>query len=131
MEQQLEKAVLEELITVYCKAWSEPERALREQLLNRVWVDDGTYTDPTAHVVGRKELVEHIGTFFEQLPGARVVLSSVVDAHHEQLRFNWCVVLPDGKVLLEGIDFGELSADGKLRRIVGFLGPLGPGPSPR
>jgi hypothetical protein len=128
MEQQPEKAALEELITVYCKAWSEPERALREQLLNRVWADDGTYTDPTAHVVGRKELVEHIGKFFEQFPGARIVPSSVVDAHHEKLRFNWRLVLPDGKVLLEGIDFGELSADGKLRRIVGFLGPLAPRP---
>ena len=63
MEQQLEKAALEELITVYCRAWSEPERVLREQLLNRVWADDGTYTDPTAHVVGRKELIEHIGKF--------------------------------------------------------------------
>ena len=63
MEQQPEKAALEELITVYCRAWSEPERVLREQLLNRVWADDGTYTDPTAHVVGRKELVEHIGKF--------------------------------------------------------------------
>ena len=113
MEQQPEKAALEELITVYCKAWSEPERALREQLLNRVWAEDGTYIDPTAHVVGRKALVEHIGKFFEQFPGARIVPSSVVDTHHEQLRFNWRVVLPDGKVLLEGIDFGELSEIGR------------------
>src|SRR2546422_34129 len=86
MEQQPEKAALEELITVYCRAWSEPERVLREQLLNRVWADEGTYTDPTAHVVGRKELVEHIGKFFEQFPGARIVQSSVVDAHHEKLQ---------------------------------------------
>ena len=34
------------------------------------------------------------------------------------------MVLADGKVFLEGIDFGELSADGKLRQIVGFFGPL-------
>jgi hypothetical protein len=34
------------------------------------------------------------------------------------------MLLADGKALLEGIDFGELSADGKLRRIVGFFGPL-------
>ena len=107
-------------------AWCEPDRALRQQILEGIWAEDGTYTDPTAHVAGRRGLVDHIGGFFEQFPGARVVLSSVVDSHHEQLRFNWCVVLPDGKVLLEGIDFGELSADGKLRRIVGFLGPLAP-----
>jgi hypothetical protein len=32
--------------------------------------------------------------------------------------------LADGKVFLEGIDFGELNSDGKLHRIVGFFGPL-------
>jgi hypothetical protein len=35
------------------------------------------------------------------------------------------MVLADGKVALEGIDFGELNSDGsKLHRIVGFFGPL-------
>lgn len=34
------------------------------------------------------------------------------------------MLLADGKVFLEGIDFGGLSADGKLHRIVGFFGPL-------
>jgi hypothetical protein len=48
--------------------------------------------------------------------------------HHEKLRFTWRMLLADGKVLLEGIDFGELSTDGKLHRIVGFFGPLAPKP---
>ena len=34
------------------------------------------------------------------------------------------MILADGKSLPEGIDFGELSSEGKLRRIVGFFGPL-------
>jgi hypothetical protein len=34
------------------------------------------------------------------------------------------MVLADGKVFGEGIDFGELNSDGKLHRIVGFFGPL-------
>jgi len=40
---------LPELITLYTGAWSEPDRALRQQLLERAWAEDGTYTDPTAH----------------------------------------------------------------------------------
>lgn len=121
-------AALEELITVYCKAWSEPDRALRQQLLDRVWAEDGTYTDPTAHVDGRKELVEHIGRFFEQVPRVQLAPTSAVDTHHEKLRFTWRMVLADGKVFAEGIDFGELSSDGKLRSIVGFFGPPAPRP---
>jgi hypothetical protein len=49
-------------------------------LLDQVWAEEGTFTDPTAHVAG--------------------------------------------SVFVEGTDFGELSPDGKLHRIVGFFGPL-------
>lgn len=117
---------LSELILRYTAAWCEPDHALRQEALERVWAEDGTYTDPTAHVVGRRELIEHIGGFFEQFPGARIELTSGIDAHHEKIRFTWRMVLADGKVFLEGVDFGELSADGKLHRIVGFFGPLAP-----
>ena len=46
---------LSKLITLCTSAWAEPDRALRQQLLERVWAEDGTYTDPTAHIVGRNE----------------------------------------------------------------------------
>jgi len=119
---------LSELITLYTGAWSEPDRALRQQLLERVWAEDGTYTDPTAQVAGREEFVDHIGGFFERFPGAHFELTSGIDTHHEKLRFSWRMLLADGKVSVEGVDFGELSTDGKLHRIVGFFGPLGPKP---
>ena len=117
-----------EVITIYMRAWCEPNRALRQQLLERAWAADGTYTDPAAHVAGRKQLVDHIGGVFEKFPGACIELTSGIDAHHEQIRFTWRMVLADGKVLLEGVDFGELAPDGKLHRIVGFFGPLAPKP---
>jgi hypothetical protein len=119
---------LSELITLYTRAWCEPGRALRQQLLERVWSEDGTYTDPTAHVAGRAALVDHIGGFFQQFPGARIELASGIDAHHAKVRFAWRMVLADGSVYVEGVDFAELSPDGKLHRIVGFFGPLPPKP---
>ena len=125
---QPDKAALEELVAVYSGAWSEPDGARRQGLLDRAWAEDGTYTDPTASVVGRTALVEHIGRFLQQYPGAQVVPTSAVDAHHGRLRFTWRVVLADGKVFAEGVDFGALSPDGKLASIVGFFGPLAPGP---
>jgi SnoaL-like domain len=114
-----------ELIALYNRAWSEPNYALRQKLLEQIWAEDGTYTDPTAHVAGRKALVDHIEAFFAQLPGAHFVVTSGIDSHHGKFRFTWRMVLADGKVALEGIDFGELNSDGsKLHRIVGFFGPL-------
>ena len=37
------------------------------------------------------------------------------------IRFTWRMLLADGKVFLEGINFGELNSDGKLHLIVGFF----------
>ena len=112
------------IVARYISAWNEPEFARRLQLLEGVWSKNGTYTDPAAHVAGRAALADHIGGFAAQFPGARIELSSAVDAHHGKLRFAWRLLLADGSVYVEGIDFGELAGDGKLLSIVGFFGPL-------
>jgi hypothetical protein len=47
-----------------------------------------------------------------------------VDLHHGRLRFAWKLTDASGRTVVEGIDFCELASDGRLRRIVGFFGPL-------
>ena len=119
-------AVLTSLIATYAAAWSEPDREARQKLLEAVFAADGTYTDPTVDLASRTALVDHIGQFLDGSPGAKIEATSLADSHHGSLRFAWRLVLPDGKVAVEGLDFGELSPDGKIRRIVGFFGPLEP-----
>jgi hypothetical protein len=118
----------EALVAEYCAAWSTPDAARRERLLEKVWASDGTYTDPTAHVAGRAALGAHIGATLGRAfpPGARFVVASRVDAHHGAFRFAWRVVAADGRVLMEGLDYGEMDDAGRIRRIVGFFGPLAP-----
>jgi hypothetical protein len=41
------------------------------------------------------------------------------------LRFSWRLIQPDGTAI-EGMDFGELDGDGRIKRIVGFFGPFTP-----
>jgi hypothetical protein len=114
---------VEEVVALYASAWSAPDAAERRCALERAWADAGVYADPTARVEGRDALVEHIGGFHAQMPGARIVLTSGVDAHHDAVRFTWALRAADGTTVTEGIDFGELAADGRLRRITGFFGP--------
>jgi hypothetical protein len=114
----------ERLIKSYCAAWSEPHAARRLLLLEQVWAADGRYTDPAADVTGIGALSAYIGKTLERYPGARVITTSRVDAHHGALRFTWCMVLADGQRLPDGTDYAELSADGKIRRIAGFFGSL-------
>jgi hypothetical protein len=59
-----------------------------------------------------------------QYPGHRFGRVSGIDAHHDQLRFAWQLVDPDGAVAAAGIDVGTVAPDGRLQRIVGFFGPL-------
>lgn len=93
-------------------------------MLREVWADGAIYTDPAVHATGVAELSAHIGKVSAGRPGAKVFRTSGVDAHHGVARFAFRVVQADGTVLKEGIDFAEFSEEGKLTRIVGFVGLL-------
>jgi hypothetical protein len=115
---------VDEIVAAYSAAWNEQDGDARRTLLERSWTDDGVYCDPSGRAEGRAALVGHIGGFHAQRPGHRIELASGVDEHDGLLRFGWRMVGPDGAVLLDGMDFGELATDGRLERIVGFFGPF-------
>jgi hypothetical protein len=122
---EMNDAALAEMIDQYCAAWGEDDPARRTELLQEVWAERATYTDPMAHVEGRQSLVAHIGAMRQQFPGAKIVRTSAIDRHNHCARFGWKLEQPNGTSLPEGIDFAQFR-DGKLQSIVGFFGPLKP-----
>jgi hypothetical protein len=104
------------IVASYAAAWDAHDEGERRALLERAWADDGVYRHPTALVEGREALIAHIGGFHERVPGARVESTT-----------GRRMLGPEGTVALEGMDFGELGDDGRLKRIVGFFGPFPPG----
>ena len=115
----------EEIVATYGASWNETDDAKRTALLERSWADDGVYNDPTATVDGRAALVAHIGGFQAMMPGHTIDQASAVDTHGAVFRFAW-VMRKGDEIALEGVDFGELAPDGRIRRIVGFFGPFPP-----
>jgi len=113
------------LIDRYCAAWGEDDALRRTRLLQDVWAEDATYTDPLAHVEGRANLVIHIGIMRQQFPGATIVRTSAIDRHNHCARFAWKLEQPQGGALPEGVDVVTF-ADGRLQSIVGFFGALAP-----
>jgi hypothetical protein len=111
-----------EIVEAYGASWNEPDEAKRRELLERSWADDGVFEDPRDRAEGRDALLQLNAGFREQLPGGSIVMTSGVDEHHGLVRFTWRIDDAQGKPLLEGIDFGELAADGRIQRIVGFWG---------
>jgi len=110
------------IVAAYCAAWSSADRATRNSLLARVWAADGVYSDPAPTLAsGRDALSNSIASFQRGHPGARFKRSSP-QVHHGMMRFSWLLLGPGGAVRSPGMDFGELAADGRIRRIVGFFG---------
>ena len=114
-----------EIVETYGAAWNEPDDAKRTALLEQAWADDGVYRDPTATAEGRAALVAHIAGFQAVFPGRTIDFASGVDVTEHGIRWAWVMRNGDA-VELEGMDFAELAADGRIARIAGFFGPLPP-----
>ena len=120
--------VLEQVLIAYVAAWNEADEGKRRTLLETSWAEYGIYSDPTTEVSGREALVQHLDRLIERFADQRVLLTSGVDEHHGLLRFTWARIGPDGRKIRDGIDFGEVGADGRLVCIIGFFGPPPPIP---
>jgi hypothetical protein len=105
-------------------AWTETDATRRAGLITRIWATDGRLIDPPLAAEGHAGISDMAAALQTQFPGHRFRRSSGIDAHHGYLRYGWELVGPEGTVALAGIDVGELTEDGKLRRITGFFGPL-------
>jgi hypothetical protein len=118
------QAQLDATVARYCGAWGEKDSATRDRVLAEVWATDGVYVDqaPTQYD-GRAALSAGIDTFQRGRFSGATIRCSGVQSHHGYVRFTWTIVGPNGATMLEGMDFGELDADGRIKRIVGFFGP--------
>ena len=111
-------------IDAYLAAWNEPDAARRAELIAQVWTTDGRLIDPPMAAHGHAAISDMIAAVHAQFPGHRFRRASGIDTHHDQVRFAWELVSPAGAVVLSGLDVGELTAEGRLRRITGFFGAL-------
>ena len=111
-------------VDTYLTMLNETDPARRAILVAEVWTEDGRWIDPPIDGEGHAGINDMLETIHGQFPGHTFRRTSAIDAHHGYLRFAWELVAPDGGVTVVGLDVGELSPDGRLRRITGFLGDL-------
>ena len=113
---------MQEIIERYIAAWNETDPGRRRALVDALWAEDGSYTDPLADARGRAEIDGLIGAVHEQFPGFVFTLGGPVDAHHHQARFTWHLG-PAGAAepVVIGFDVAVLDGDSRLRSVHGFL----------
>jgi|RhiMetdeSRZDD1v2_1073273.scaffolds.fasta_scaffold2344989_1 hypothetical protein len=117
------------IVDAYFAMWNEEDVEKRAQHIKEAWTNSGRYCDPARDATGHTALNEMVSAARPHFPGHIVRRTSGIDAHHDQLRFSWDVVGPDGSVPVAGIDVGVVASDGRLERITGFFGPLAPEPA--
>ena len=112
---------MQEIVERYLAAWNETDASRRRKLVDELWSEDGSYTDPLADAHGRAEIDGLIGAVQQQFPGFVFTLGGPVDAHHEQARFSWHLGPGGSEPVVTGFDVAVLNGGGQIRSVYGFL----------
>lgn len=112
-------------VAAYLDAWNEPDAVKQAPVIERVWASGGCLIDPPFVAERHAGILEATSGVHAQYPDHSFRQTSAVDTHHNQFRYPWEFVAPDGAGALAGVDIGEVTEDGKLQRMTGFWGDLG------
>ena len=105
----------------YLACWNETDSTARRALIEQLWAQDATYTDPLADVRGLEQIDATIAAVQDQFPGFVFTAGTPVDAHHNQARFTWGLGLRDADPVIEGFDVLVLDDTGRIEAVHGFL----------
>ena len=109
-------------VKAYLAAWSEQNQNRRSSLLEQCWDNGGQYSDQYGRITGPVALNIYIGNAQRMMPNMVLEREGNIALCFENLSFGWKVRAANGQNVASGRIFGELSIDGKLRRIVSFWG---------
>jgi SnoaL-like domain len=112
---------MQEMAERYLAAWNETDASRRRKLVDELWAEDGSYTDPLADAHGRAEIDGLIGAVQDQFPDFVFTLGGPVDAHHDQARFTWHLGPAGAEPVVIGFDVAVLNGCGQIRSVYGFL----------
>ena len=105
-------------------AYTEPDAARRAELIATAWAADGKLVDPPLSGEGHDGISAAADALLMHYAGHTFRRTSGIDAHNDAIRYAWELVSPEGNVVIAGLDVGEVTEDGRLKRITGFFGDL-------
>ena len=109
-----------ELVDRYIAIWNETDGARRRALIARTWAPDANYLEPLLEGAGHEGIDAMVAAVHERYPGHRFARTSEVDVHHDRVRFEWALGPDGGPMLVQGTDFGVVTAEQLLSAVAGF-----------
>jgi hypothetical protein len=104
----------------YVSAWKASAREEKCAALLASVAHDCTYRDPLSELRGQDALVDYMLSFHKQIPGGHFVTTYFCE-HHGRSIAKWNMVDASGKVLSDGVSYGEYGPGGKLVAMTGFF----------
>lgn len=112
---------MSDVIETYVASWNETDPARRKGAIARAWAEAGSYRDPVMASDGHAGIDAMLAGVQARFPGFVLKRTSKVDSHNSAVRFTWSLGPASGPTVVEGVDFGTLTSDGRLASIVGFI----------
>ena len=110
-------------VQTYIRAACEPDPALRAELLEACFAEEGRFVTRSREIRGRAGVAAMLTRVHADPNLLRIRLLSVVDASGSLFRFRSLVENRDG-TSAEFFDAGMVDADGKISQLLAFAGPL-------
>ncbi|MGV3678234.1 MAG: nuclear transport factor 2 family protein [Acidovorax sp.] len=105
----------------YLGAWNATDTAERERLVREAFSSEVHYLDPMMEGRGHDGMAALIAGAQQRFAGYRFALLGTPEGHHSVVRFSWALAAPGAEPVARGTDVAEVDADGRLRRVTGFL----------
>ena len=106
----------------YIELWNERAAHRRREMLAANWTADARYVDPLMSGDGHDGVEALISGVQQKFPDFKFTLIGEPNGFGEHVRFSWGLG-PNGAAdsPIKGTDFAELSQDGRIKSITGFL----------
>jgi hypothetical protein len=108
----------------YFAMWNETDPDRARAHLDQAVTEDFEFCDPLHHHTGRDALFANVVSVQADFPGARFMVASRVDSHHDRHRYHWVMLSADGTLIVQGFDVATVAENGLFERIDGFFGDL-------
>jgi hypothetical protein len=114
-------AGLDWVVSKYLAAWNAASDTDRLRHLQATWNDFGSFEDPLVRLQGRFAMNAHIAACRAARPDIRWGVTSDIAHQHGRMLFAWAVLDGQGREILVGHSYGELDAQGRIQKMVGFF----------
>jgi hypothetical protein len=108
----------------FIASWNAVDPEDRRDLVAGTWTEDAVFVDPMMQGQGHDGIEALVAGVQSRFPGFRFNRIGVVDAHNGRMRFAWAMGPEGGESVVEGLDFGVIADDGRLKSITGFFDKL-------